>query len=319
MSTDVKTPSHWIHVFAVLTTGLALLPIVLGAMTTTANAGMAFPNWPGSDEYSMLSYPWLSLLQDMGTNRESWDKFLEHGHRLAGVVIGIASIVLAVLCLTKKSTRTLAWLGPIVLLAVIGQGLIGGFRVLERMPELAMLHGLFASIVFSMMAVTATIASPRWYNTEPLQTERSLKGAKIASTFFFCYLIVQYALGGIIRHPVGVSRSPIHEHLGLGLLALVVVSVVTWMMFRTKVSWLKRGMLLVLFLVGLQVFLGLFAYAMKFGVPSMGIVAVAESTGQILSRTFHMITGVLVVGATAVLTARTYRVARVQQPQASTT
>ena len=308
MNETSHIPNPWIYRAAVLTTALAILPILLGAMTTTANAGMAFPNWPNSDEYTMFSYPWLGLIQDMGTNKENYDKFLEHGHRLAGVVIGIAAIVLAGLCWTKRTTSTLTWLGTGVLLAVIGQGMIGGFRVLERMPELAMLHGLFASIVFALMATTATVASSRWSSQEAMMSANSVKGAKIASTFLLIYLLVQYALGGIIRHPMTGMRAPIHEHLGLGILSIVVVGLVAFFEFRSNSSWLKRGMGMVLGLIVLQVLIGLITYAMKFGVPSMGIVAVAESAGQVISRTAHMITGVLVIGATAVLTIRTYRV-----------
>lgn len=313
MNQSPPPPNPWIHRCAVLTTALAILPILLGAMTTTANAGMAFPNWPNSDEYTMFSYPWLGLIQDMGTNRESYDKFLEHGHRLAGILIGISSIALAGLCLFLKTPKSLNWLGPLVLLAVIGQGLIGGYRVLEQMPELAMLHGLFASIVFSLMAVTATVASRHWSDGQQIEKANSFLGAKIATTTLYFYLLMQYTLGGMIRHPVTSGRAPIHEHLGFGILSLLVVGVVAYCVFRTKVNWLRSGMALVLGLIVFQVLLGLGTYAMKFGVPSLGIVAVAESAGQVISRTTHMIVGVLLVGATAVLTIRTYRASYLQK------
>src|SRR5262245_4864090 len=39
----------WVHRLAVLTACAALLPIVMGALVTTTDAGMAFRDWPTSD------------------------------------------------------------------------------------------------------------------------------------------------------------------------------------------------------------------------------------------------------------------------------
>ncbi len=60
-----------------------LLPISVGAVVTTVDAGMAFADWPTSDGHGMLAYPWL---------KSTGDKFLEHGHRLAGMLIGVMSL-----------------------------------------------------------------------------------------------------------------------------------------------------------------------------------------------------------------------------------
>src|SRR5689334_6182088 len=75
---------HWSFRLALLMALLALLPISVGAVVTTVEAGMAFADWPGSDGHNMLLYPWL---------KSSGDKFLEHGHRLAGMLIGIVSLL----------------------------------------------------------------------------------------------------------------------------------------------------------------------------------------------------------------------------------
>src|SRR5580700_9325361 len=84
MRTDRYQPVlFWL---AIATAGAALLPIVVGALVTTLDAGMAFRDWPTSDGQGMLTYPWL---------KSAGDKFVEHGHRLAGIVIGCVSIVFA--------------------------------------------------------------------------------------------------------------------------------------------------------------------------------------------------------------------------------
>src|SRR5262249_6898084 len=74
---------RWSFRLALLMAAIALLPIGLGAVVTTVEAGMAFADWPTSDGYDMLWYPWLT---------STGDKFLEHGHRLAGMLIGIVSL-----------------------------------------------------------------------------------------------------------------------------------------------------------------------------------------------------------------------------------
>lgn len=313
----VMTPPG-IHRLAVLTTVLSLLPIVLGAMTTTQDAGMAFPDWPTSDGQGMFSYPWLRLMGDMGTNRESYDKFLEHGHRLAGIVIGLSAIALAVACSRKNSPRHLMLLAISVLVAVILQGLLGGYRVELNQRGLAMFHGFFASLVFSLMCVTCTVASPAWTDFKLPEESARLKTASYGTLLFFLFLLVQYALGGLIRHPIG-TRAPIHEHLGLGVLAVVLVHVLLFVIVKTRSAWLRQAMRWVLLAVAFQFLLGLVTYAAKFGIPSLGIIAVAQSTGQVLSRTGHMVTGVLVIGSAAVLMARCFRLWMLASRQAELT
>ena len=75
---------YWLHRFAWLIATLTLLlPVTTGAVVTTLKAGMVFADWPSSDGYHMFAYPWLNSARD---------EFVEHGHRLAGVVIGLLSI-----------------------------------------------------------------------------------------------------------------------------------------------------------------------------------------------------------------------------------
>src|SRR6185295_2646229 len=75
--------ANWLHPLAVLTACVALLPILVGAVVTTKDAGMAFRDWPSSDGYHMFLYPWLE---------SAGNKFMEHGHRLGGIVIGLSSM-----------------------------------------------------------------------------------------------------------------------------------------------------------------------------------------------------------------------------------
>src|SRR3954466_10836942 len=121
----MTNPAHqfWLYRYACATPYLALVTVIAGALVTINHAGMAFRDWPTSDGHAMLTYPWLS---DFARN---WDKFLEHGHRLAGMLIGFWTIGLAVLLGVKERRVWLKWAGGAILLAVICQGILGGFRV----------------------------------------------------------------------------------------------------------------------------------------------------------------------------------------------
>ncbi len=106
---------------ASVTCFVALLPIGMGALVTTLKAGMAFADWPSSDGHNMLLYPWFKDFFDHP------DKFVEHGHRLAGVLIGLVSIALAVAGWIRGG-RTIRILLTTILISVIVQGLLGGAR-----------------------------------------------------------------------------------------------------------------------------------------------------------------------------------------------
>src|SRR5258708_36325011 len=106
--------SPWLHRLAVLTACVALLPILLGALVPTKDAAMAFPDWPSSDGHNMLFYPWL---------KSAGAKFLEHAHRLAGIVIGLTSIVLAIIAFRREPRAWVRGLAYTVLAAVVMQGI----------------------------------------------------------------------------------------------------------------------------------------------------------------------------------------------------
>ena len=182
------------HRFAVATAILALLPIVFGAVTTTLDAGMAFPDWPSSDGHNMLTYPWLA------TVKTATDKFVEHGHRLAGMLIGICSIALAAVLWRTESRGWVRGLGLGILLCVILQGLLGGTRVLWDERVLAMVHGTFAAWVFTLIACVAMFTSSTWANMLHEAPRRSLVSWKPLALLTPVVINGQYMLGGLVRH-----------------------------------------------------------------------------------------------------------------------
>src|SRR5205814_4599564 len=117
--------------------------------------GMADPIWP--------TYPWHLLLISYDEPRPGF--IIEHTHRLAGYIVGCCVIVLAIGLWCYHPRRWLGWLGVLALAGVIVQGLLGGFRVVLNAlvgTNLALIHGLFAQLVFALLVSLAVFTSRSW-------------------------------------------------------------------------------------------------------------------------------------------------------------
>jgi len=299
MTTKVSSLLHRIAISEIC---VALVTLTFGALVTTKHAGMAFPDWPTSDGYLMVTYPWL---KDYAVN---WNKFLEHGHRLAGMLIGMWSIGLVICTFCLDQRKWVRGLAVGILLGVICQGILGGFRVQLNDRGLAMLHGIFAAIVFSLMGALAVSTSTGWFAVTE-NSNRSQRMGKFQgfALILMAVLVMQYLFGSMIRH----QGRGLHEHLGLGILALLLVVANAIMAQRAESRWLRRGAL-VLLMVGFgQVGLGLGTWVVKFGLAQVGYVAVMDSLQQVLLRTAHMVWGVVTLMTAVVYLMKVFRVAAV--------
>ncbi len=295
-----------LHRYALSTGCMAMVTLVFGALTTSKNAGMAFRDWPNSDGYLMVTYPWF---RDFASN---WDKFLEHGHRLAGMMIGLWSIGLVVLLQRKEPRKWVVGLGYGVLGCVILQGLLGGFRVVLDERGLAMVHGAFAACVLSLMASVAVVTSRRWFAAERYATAPSAAHLKAWAGLTSAAIFGQFLLGGMIRH----HGSGLHEHLGMGILTWILIAVNAVVSHRSGISWVRRSGWMLFAIASFQVVLGAGAWVLKWGFTWTGYVATADSIAQVLHRTAHAVVGMLTFAAAIVHLVRVLRVSAVQ-PQDS--
>lgn len=300
MNTAVYRPL--LHRFAIATLVLALLPIIVGALVTTLDAGMAFRDWPSSDGHNLFFYPWL---------KSAGDKFIEHGHRLAGALIGFVSIGLAALAWKTESRRSVRFACYAVLLAVILQGILGGSRVRLDARKLAMIHGSFAALVFGLMAAVSVVTSRSW--TLDSKSNPSATGTSLllsALTGIVCVVIfLQFLLGGLVRH----LGTALHEHVGGAILVTMLVIATTLAAHRSQVPMVKRAGWVMFGFLLLQVSLGLGAWVMKFGFAPTGYVAVVNSTPHIVLRTAHTVTGMLLLASAVSLKLKTSRFASNQR------
>ena len=273
-----------VHVLAVVTAVVSLAPIGLGSLVTTLGAGMAFPDWPTSDGQGMLAYPWL---------QSSGDKFVEHGHRLAGMLVGFCSIGLCAVAWLGGSSKGVRYAVVAVLLGVIVQGLLGGLRVRLDRQVVAFGHSVFGCLVFVSLWMVSSATSHRWS-----QIGRDSISSKFVWFLAWAYpllVLIQYVFGGVIRH----LGSMLHAHLVGAGLVFVFASCVVISSFRVGFREVRPRAILVGLAVVVQILLGLGVWVTKFGFAPSGLVAVQHSMLQVVARTSHTVVGMLVV-ATAV-------------------
>lgn len=294
-----SSQTTWFHRLAVSTVWVAMITLVFGALTTSKNAGMAFRDWPTSDGHAMVTYPWFDdFAQD-------WDKFLEHGHRLAGMLIGLWSIALVAMAFKTQQRKSVKLLSIGVLVGVICQGLLGGFRVQLDERGLAMLHGAFAAIVFSLMGSVVLLSGAKWADPESETDRSTMTILKVLSVILVVLLLVQYLLGGLIRH----QGTGLYEHLVLGLAVLAVIFVNFIYSISSDSALLRGSGALLLAIVFCQVVLGLGTWVLKFGYTPLGYVAINDSIHQVVSRTTHTVWGIITFQAAFVHLLKVFRVA----------
>jgi len=277
---------------AALSAALLTAPILLiGGTVTTLRVGMAVPDWPTTFQQNMFTYPLSEMLKDAGV-------FWEHGHRLWGALVGLAVLATCVLTLLLEPSRRLKALSVVALVAVSGQGLLGGLRVLENSPHLAFLHGTFAQGLFALFCSQALLHSLAWRASKARASAQAafLRRLGLGTALL---LYVQIALGAWVRHNGGTHALFAHMALALVATGLVVLlgagcgkaseegglDAARW---RT----LKRRLHL---LLGLQVVLGILTAVWVYIVTGP---ANPVSVGEAIFATLHVATGALLLWTT---------------------
>jgi cytochrome c oxidase assembly protein subunit 15 len=326
LTIDSPATPRWLHVWAIVTVLAALPPMFLGSEVTTKGAGMVDP-----DGFSHFREPWIFVRQwQEGSLLERGLAYvIEHGHRLAGIVVGLCATVLALGLLLQGRRPLLRWLGPLALLAVILQGLVGALRVhLNALvgPNLALMHGCTAALVLALLVSIAVLTSPGW--TRPVvkfDAASSLRLRRL-SLGVLALIYGQLILGAFVRH----ANTPLASRLHV-LTAFLVVAGIIWLLKE----WLSATLLarrasedgvsslacaacscaaaaiVMVTLLGLQLFLGLEAFLSKFRVAE---VLTTEPLAPLLDphlvRSLHYLTGAALFSAALAVTMLIHRSSR---------
>jgi len=276
---------------------------------------MAFREWLTPDGRFVLVYPWLS---------SAGDKFIEHGHRLLAIVVGLLAIGLAVVTMRSEPRTWVRVYGICLLIGVVAQGLLGGMRVVRDERVLALLHGCVGPLFFSGCAGMVAVTSPSWNSDRRETLGNGGAGSRVAGmavlTAVFAYL--QLGLGTVVRHsPFMISenaesffRLAVYGHVAM---ALVVILQSTRL---AAASWGHRetGKLAIGLscLAWSQVLLGSSSWVVKYGMPTWLLQLVGETghfnrAADVFSAaivTAHGAVGALIIALSVVIALRAGRV-----------
>jgi cytochrome c oxidase assembly protein subunit 15 len=267
--------------------------IFVGGLVTTYRVGMAVPDWPTTFGMNMFLYRFWEA---------AWGVFIEHGHRLYGAAVGVATLVLAGWFLIAERRTWLKALGVAALLAVIGQGVLGGYRVRLNSTSLAALHGCTAQAFFALMVALCVLTGRGWSGTVvPVADPAHLRGRTVVTLALVYFQIVA---GAWLRHFGSPLALAVHVALATGVVGHAATT--AWRVERNKglvPDLVPAARVMGLTVLG-QVVLGVAAWWLLR--PFDGIPRFV-TTWQALIRTGHQANGALLLASSVVLTLRSFR------------
>ena len=213
------TYNQGVHRFSVFVVAWTVLLLVFGALVTSNNAALSVPDWPKSFG------TWFPSLRQLAGGA-----FFEHSHRVIAAVMGLLTLLLAVLIWAKDNRRWLRWFAVVAVAGVVVQAVLGGEVVRQLLQYwLPVLHACFAQIMFAAVLGIAVFTSKWWIERRPQLADAGAPSIHALAILNSAVIFLQVVLGAGFRH----SEIPVWPHM-VG--ALAVLATVTW----TAVALRKR-------------------------------------------------------------------------------
>jgi cytochrome c oxidase assembly protein subunit 15 len=234
-----------VHRFSVFVVCWTLLLLVAGALVTSNEAALSVPDWPLS--YGSLTPPMVGGIR------------YEHSHRVIAGVLGLLSIVLAILVWARDERRWLRWFSVIAVLGIVAQAILGGEVVRQLLHYwLPVMHACFAQIVFAALLSIAVFTSRWWITDQPQIEDPGSPSIHTLAIINAAIIYFQVILGAGFRH----KEIPVWPHM-VG--ALIVLGMVIWtaaVLRRRfeKSRAISKTRILLHAVLGTQLLLGLGAY-----------------------------------------------------------
>lgn len=285
-----QSVAAWLGRFAVVG-ALTMLPLLLvGSVVTTSDSGLAVPDWPNTFGSNMFLFP---------LSRMTGGVYFEHTHRLFGALVGLTALTLMIMTLRGSRNQRAKMLAVIVFVLIAIQGGIGGMRVTETSRGLALLHGVAAQGIFALLVALAAMLSIRWNDGhEPVAAPGVRKLTRLA-WITLVLVLIQIALGGLIRHFSGVTLSmhSVITHAGWSLVVLAHVFFVSSRIgaIKSAPAPLRRIGVGLLVIVGLQMLLGIVAL----GVAMMFQDRASAPMIRLVMGAMHQTVGAVLLGSVA--------------------
>ena len=204
--------------------------------------------------------------------------------------------------LAAESRRWVKILGVVALIAVIGQGFLGGYRVKLNSTHLAAVHGCTGQAFFALMVTLCVITSRKWKGSEVNTHEISSLLPRTTATLFLIYM--QVLIGAWLRH-FG-SPAALGAHAGLAVAVSLQAMMTVWGVERRREFFpelVRPARALGLLLIA-QLAFGILAW--WFLRPFDGIARYV-TTPQALIRTCHQANGALLLASATVLVLNAHR------------
>ena len=280
------------HLFALFLAAVTCLLIIAGALFTSHNAGLSVPDWPTSFGSLYRMPPMVGGVQ------------YEHGHRMVAEFVGLLCIVFAVWTWRVDGRRWMRTLGIIVLLAVIGQGILGGVTVLNLLPwEISTAHATLAQMIFGLMVAMGLATSRRWRESAPTEAiDSGRPSLRVLSALGVAAVWIQLILGAAFRH----SGMRLLPHI---VCAVIVTILLLWAAMRAlplsvRIPALADPAKGTISILVFQLMLGFAAYVTRMqwnqgATPSLG--------AMVTSTVAHVSVGALLLAASLVLAIQVYR------------
>ena len=305
---------------------LATFPLIwMGGLVTTYGAGMAVPDWPQTYGY-WFYYPLRSWLATR-------DIFLEHSHRMIGTIVGLLTIALAWALWRGDRRRGVRWLGPVALVGVCAQGLLGGLRVRMNEILLADIHGCVAPLFFALTTALVAITSAAWQSPSLARPHPAARGLQRLSLTLTVLAYLQIVFGAQLRHIARLTAAGsfslwvwLHVLNAIGIAAGLV-----WLICMVRrranherlLAW-RAALLGLVFVV--QCVLGIATWVVKYGWPGWFTTYVWSLQYTVVSgarlpshlTTAHVACGSLLLVTSLSLTLWTRRLLRADVSSAAT-
>jgi len=302
------------HRFVAWGIGLFAAVLAFGAWATEPNRRL---RWLGLGALTLLLVAYLGLHGEMGAAWRARKAGGElHWPTVTAAACGLAALGVAVVgVLSARGSSAGKWFrvaAALGLMAVMVQGLLGGYRVfLDQLmgTQLAAIHGSFGQITLSLLVAVVVLSAPRRRNdTVPADDRPALSNLTLALA---AGVVVQLVWGVWVRH----LASPVAQRLHI-LTAFVVVGLVVAVLLRVFRSPTTRAQLggyawlLGLIVVG-QLVLGVEAYLGKFALTGPEALKPPElraitSYGAVV-RTAHTLLGAALLATAVALAVRAAR------------
>jgi cytochrome c oxidase assembly protein subunit 15 len=222
------------------------------------------------------------------------------------VCLAVMGLMIVIAARLREPRVWLSGLGTLALAGVIGQGLLGGFRVHLHVllgENLALIHGISAQLLFALLVSIALFTAPNWGTMAVSAETPRLRHWSLVTVGF---VLAQIVLGACVRHTNSTVWGRLHLLTAFGVVASITIlvrSVLTAPERDRQATWVAR---ILMALVVVQLLLGVEAWMFKFSSGELPEL-VQMTVPKAILLTAHVLVGSWILATAVALACRTHQ------------